>query len=141
MAKFNFLKGNWVLGYVSTQIYDFANVSYFPKTLNLKSFGNSWGNSYNQNGFAQYHVSFYLWEIKSLLKQNIMTKIADYYYVNWMYELLQEFSNAWNAWDWRSVPSWLPKMKITKIQLENIPWKNLFLLNSANLSQIFFQRL
>ena len=42
--KFNFWKGDWALGYVSTQIWDFPNISLFPKIL--KSFGNSWGNLY-----------------------------------------------------------------------------------------------
>ena len=37
--------GHWALGYVSTQTWDFPNISLFPKILSLKSFGNSWGNS------------------------------------------------------------------------------------------------
>ena len=46
LPKFNFWKGDWALGYVSTQIWDFPNISLFPKILSLKSFGNLWGNSY-----------------------------------------------------------------------------------------------
>ena len=38
LPKFNFWKGDWALGYISTQIYGFLR--------SHKSFGNSWGNSY-----------------------------------------------------------------------------------------------
>ena len=37
LPKFNFWKGDWALGYVSTQIWDFSNISLFPKILSLKS--------------------------------------------------------------------------------------------------------
>ena len=37
---FNLLKGDWKLGYASTQIWDFSNISIFSKILGLKSFGN-----------------------------------------------------------------------------------------------------
>ena len=33
LPKFNFWKGDWALGYVSTQIWDFPNISLFPKIL------------------------------------------------------------------------------------------------------------
>ena len=39
---------DWALGFVSTEIWDFSNVSQFPKILSLKSFDNSWGNSYTK---------------------------------------------------------------------------------------------
>ena len=42
--KFNFLNGDWALTYVSTQIWDYLNISLFPKILSVKSFGNSRGN-------------------------------------------------------------------------------------------------
>ena len=45
LPKVNFWKGDWALGYVSTQIWDVPNISLFPKIVTLKSFGNSWGNS------------------------------------------------------------------------------------------------
>ena len=32
----------------STQLSHFPNISLFPKVLNLKSFSNSWGNSYSK---------------------------------------------------------------------------------------------
>ena len=41
LPEFNFWKGDWVLGYVSTQNWDFPNITLFPKILSLKSFGNS----------------------------------------------------------------------------------------------------
>ena len=43
LSKFSFWKEDWALGYVSIQIWDFPSISLFPKILNLKSFGNSWG--------------------------------------------------------------------------------------------------
>ena len=46
LPKFRFWSGGWALGYVSTRIWDFPNISLFPMILSLKSFGNSWGNSY-----------------------------------------------------------------------------------------------
>ena len=56
LPKFNFWKGDWVLGYVSTQIWDFPNISLFPKILSVKSFGNSWDNSYTK--FAILDITF-----------------------------------------------------------------------------------
>ena len=40
---------------VSTQIWDFPNVSLSPKILNLKLFGNSWENSYTK--FAKLDIT------------------------------------------------------------------------------------
>ena len=42
----NFWSGGWELGYFSTQIWNFPNISLFPTIVSLKSFGNSWGNSW-----------------------------------------------------------------------------------------------
>ena len=42
LPRFNFWRGGWALGYVSTQIWDAPNISLFPKTLSLKLFGNSY---------------------------------------------------------------------------------------------------
>ena len=67
--------GGWALGYVSTQIWDFSNISLFSKFLSLKWFGNSRENSY-QVCYSRYHVSFYLWLIGSLLKH---CKVPKYY--------------------------------------------------------------
>ena len=44
--KFYLWKGDWALSSVSTQLWDFPNLSSFPKILSLKSLNNSWGNSY-----------------------------------------------------------------------------------------------
>lgn len=41
----NFIKGDWVLGYISTQIPHFSNISLFPKVMIPKLIGNSWSNS------------------------------------------------------------------------------------------------
>ena len=67
--------GDWALGYVSTQIWDFSNISLFSKILSLKWFGNPRENSY-QVCYSRYHVSFYLWLIGSLLKH---CKVPKYY--------------------------------------------------------------
>ena len=48
LQKFNFWEGDWALDYVSNQIWDFPNISLFPKIVSLKSFGNPWGNSYTK---------------------------------------------------------------------------------------------
>ena len=56
LPKFIFWKGDWALGYESTQIWDFRNISLFSKILILKSFGNLWGNSYTK--FAVLDTSF-----------------------------------------------------------------------------------
>ena len=48
LPKFNFWKGDWALGYVSTQIKYFPNISLFPQIIGLKTFGNSWRNSYTK---------------------------------------------------------------------------------------------
>ena len=45
LPKFNFWNEGWALGYVSTQIWDFDDISLFPKILSLKLFCNSRGNS------------------------------------------------------------------------------------------------
>ena len=38
-------RGDWTLGCVPMQFWDFANISLFPKILSLKSFDILWGNS------------------------------------------------------------------------------------------------
>ena len=42
LSKFDFWREYWALGCVSTQIWDFSDVSYVPKILSLKWFRNSW---------------------------------------------------------------------------------------------------
>ena len=49
VPKFYFLKEDWVLVFVSTHFWDFSNIFYFPKILSLKSFANSWRNSYTMS--------------------------------------------------------------------------------------------
>ena len=58
LAKFNFWKEACGLGYVSTQILDFPNISLFPKILCLKFFGNSWGNSDTKFGLLDITFHF-----------------------------------------------------------------------------------
>ena len=73
LQKFNFWKGDCALGYISMQIWDFPDISLFPKILSLKSFVNLWGNSY-QTCHTRYHVLFYLWLIRS-----VHCKVPKYY--------------------------------------------------------------
>ena len=58
LLKINFWIGGWALGYVSTQIWDFPNISLFPKILDLKWLGNSLGNLYTK--FAILDIKFRL---------------------------------------------------------------------------------
>ena len=49
--------GDLMGGYVFTQIWNFSNISEFPNIPKiLKSFGNSWGNSYTK--FAILDIKF-----------------------------------------------------------------------------------
>ena len=48
MPKTHFWRGNWTLGCVSTQFWDFSNISKFSMALSLKLFGNSLSNSYTK---------------------------------------------------------------------------------------------
>ena len=45
-SKFGFQVGGWVLAITCRHVRDFLEISSFPKILSVKSFGNSWGNSY-----------------------------------------------------------------------------------------------
>ena len=80
LAKLSFWKRDWGLGYVFTQIWDFRNISLFPRILSLKLFGNSWGNSCTK--FAILDITFRFTFGESDLYyniakfQNIMTKIV-----------------------------------------------------------------
>ena len=75
MSRFKFWKEDWVLGYVSNQIWKFLNISLFPKILGLKSFCNSWGYSYTKFSVPDTTFQFtcLCWNI--LKFQNIMNKI------------------------------------------------------------------
>ena len=80
--KFNFWKGDWALGYVSTQIWDFPNISWFPKILSLTSIHNSWGNSYTK--FDILDITFCFGSVLKHCKfQNVMTKIVGAYWECW----------------------------------------------------------
>ena len=56
LSKLNFLKRDWVPGFVSTQIWDFSNISLFPRILSPKSYANSFGNVYTR--FAILDIKF-----------------------------------------------------------------------------------
>ena len=45
LTKSLFRLEDWTLGYHSTKLRHFLDISFFPKILSLKSFSNSWGNS------------------------------------------------------------------------------------------------
>ena len=46
LRKFSFWEEDSAIGYNSIKWWDFSNIAYFRKVLSLKSFGNSWCNSY-----------------------------------------------------------------------------------------------
>ena len=46
LTKFSVQEEDWALGNNSMNFRDFSGICQFPKILTLKSFGNSWGNSY-----------------------------------------------------------------------------------------------
>ena len=120
LPKFNFWKGDWALGYVSTQIWNFPTISLFPKILSFKLFCNSWGNSDTKVCCTRYHILFYLWLIGSGLKHckvpNIMTKIVWKFsfcshHFQWWFKFLEKvficFKNVisakktTNKWQWK----------------------------------------
>ena len=59
MQKLYLWKGDRVLGSVSTRVSDIPNISYFPKVVSIKSFGNSWNSSHNVS-FITYQAPLYL---------------------------------------------------------------------------------
>ena len=82
LPKFSLRKGDWALGYVSTQIWDFPCISLFPNILSLKWFGNLW--LIYQVCYTRYHVLFYLWWIEHVLKHG---KVPKYYDQDCRYEV------------------------------------------------------
>ena len=56
---------------VSTQLSHFPNISLFPRVLNLKSFSNSWGNSYSKFVILDFVVALKILLIKGV---NLITK-------------------------------------------------------------------
>ena len=76
------MKADYALGYVSTQIWYFSDISQFPKILSLKSFGNLFGNSYIKFAILDIKVPFtcgesdLYWNIVKF--QNFLTRIVVY---------------------------------------------------------------
>ena len=72
--------GDWALGCDFIQIWDFPNISLFPKMLSLKLSGNSWGNSYTKFTILDIKFHFTCGESDVCLTivkfQNIMTKVV-----------------------------------------------------------------
>ena len=109
LPNFNIWKRHWAVGYVSTQIKYFPDISLFPKIPSLKSFGNSWGSSYVK--FAKLDITFYLWLIGSVLKHCKVPKYYDQdcrkqkYAQGWRRKIQQNCSiwyhwmSLWLAWD------------------------------------------
>ena len=79
LPSFNFWKGGCLLSYVSTKVWDFLNISFFPKILSLTLFDNLWGSSYYK--FPILHITFcFICGESDLCQntvklQNIITKI------------------------------------------------------------------
>ena len=70
LAKFWVFQWDWALGYHPTGFWNFPDISWFPKILSLKSFGNSWSNSY----YHRYMPSFHLWWKELLVKHQEVSK-------------------------------------------------------------------
>ena len=77
IAKFNFWKGDQALSYVSTQIWDFPNISLFPKILKSKVVRQLVRQLVQIVCYTRYHVSFYLWLIISVLQHCKVPKNYD----------------------------------------------------------------
>ena len=57
LLRFGFWRwGGWVLGYASTEIWDFLNISLSPKIVILKPLGNSWDHFHTK--FAILDITF-----------------------------------------------------------------------------------
>ena len=50
-------------GYLSTQIWDYSNISQYPKIPSLKPLGNLWGKSYTKFVILDIMFRFYFWQI------------------------------------------------------------------------------
>ena len=78
LTKFSFWEEDWALGYNSMKFWDFPDIS--QKILSLKSFGNSWGNSYKLYLLLIVRLRFTCGESKicSTIKksQNIMRMVV-----------------------------------------------------------------
>ena len=70
LPKPNFFKGDWALGCVSTQIWEFSNIYELPKILGLNSFGILWGNSYSK--LAILDIKFHFTCVESDLSENMV---------------------------------------------------------------------
>ena len=72
-AKIYFCRGDWTLGCVLKEFWDFVNISLFPKIVSL----NSLGNSYTRFLLCtRYQVPFYVRWMERVLK---LCKIPSYY--------------------------------------------------------------
>ena len=67
-----FLKGDWALSSVSTQFWDFPNISWFPKILSLNRLASLKELVYKVC-CTRYQVPLYLWSIKHILNYCIVS--------------------------------------------------------------------
>ena len=120
MPKFNFWKGDWALGYSSILIWDFSNSPAFPKILSLKSFGNSWGNSYTN--FIILDIKFRFtcakWDLywNTVKFQNTMTRII------WKFSFCSVLFQWWFQF-LEIVLIWLRKVSSIKYTTNTQSWK------------------
>ena len=110
LPKFNFWKEDWALDYVSTIVWDFPNISLFPKILSLKSLGN-WQlvrQLVYQVCYTRYHVQFYLWLIRSVLKR---CKVPKYYEQDWLDRLPRKVEDPYPIMRRLVIPCQMPTWK------------------------------
>ena len=114
-SKFCLWKADWLLGSFSTQVWDFSVTCYFPNTLSLMLFWNSWGNScpnfsileinsYFTCGKSNLHKNFALF-------QSIISKIACF---------ISSKANYWKKWQQSLKQELFGLVKTVKLQLLEI---------------------
>ena len=93
-TKFSFWEKDWALGYNSMKFLD-LDVSWFPKILSFKSFGNSQGNSYVPRLLLVSNLnSFHLWWKDNLVKYQ---KVSKYYDEDCLINFLLRFMSLLTA--------------------------------------------
>ena len=92
LTKFSFWQKDWTLAYNYMRFRHFPEISWFSKILNLRSFGNSWGNPWYIHIYKNC-TSFHLWWKENLVKNQ---KVSKYYENGCSYHL---GSNTWMP-DW-----------------------------------------
>ena len=130
LSTFNFWKKDWAIGWISTHIWYFSNISKFPKILNLKSFGNSWANSCTKFVMLdiKYHFTCGNSDLSEIIKKckNIMATIF------WKISFALYSSNDDSTF-WKKYQFWLQNVGSFRKQL--IGKVEMFLMSNFDLKQ------